>query len=327
MNRLEGHIGFLLFENDFIIVPGLGGFVINKEQAYADDVKRTLFAPRHWIGFNQALTHNDGLLVQLYMRSQAISSLKAEEVIKRDVAELRKRLFVSKSIALGNWGKLYLDEEGTVCFSNATETTFVKPQLIGLEDISIHTLTEIRAENTRDVSSKKSLVLKKSVAFVSTSVAAALLLFAISIPISEKRDNGNQLAGFFPERIAGVTRTMSKSVDSSKNVHPIGLLQEKKTKVLNNTEIKKDTLADAAYFLIVGTFQTVSVANKELKSLQDKGFDGSGIIGSVKAKRVYVAKFRSIGEANKYLSHFVEQNPRHKDAWIYNLKKSDECLN
>ncbi len=327
MNRLVEHISFLLFENDFIIVPGLGGFVVNKEQAYTDYAKQTLNVPHHWIGFNQALTHNDGLLVELYMKTLSTSSLKAEQTIKEDVMDLKKALFVSKWLSLGNWGKLYLNEENIICFNNASGTHFVKPQLFGLDNLSIRSLAELRIENSEEENSEKKLTLKKTIGFAAASAAAALLLFAISIPISEKRESNNQLAGFFPETIISSEHAISKSTDSLKNTASIKLPQGKIQEPLKHDEPKGGISEESKYFLIVGTFQTMAVANKELNSFQDKGFHDSGIIGSSKSKRIYIAKFGDIARANRYLSKFVEQNPLHKDAWIYNLKKADKLLN
>jgi hypothetical protein len=326
MNRLVEHISFLLFENDFIIVPGLGGFVVNKEQAYTDDAKQTLNAPYHWIGFNQALAHNDGLLLELYMKALSISSVNAEQVIKEDVMDLKKELFVSKWISLGNWGKLYLNEENIICFNNSPETHFVKPQLFGLDNLSIRSLADLRVENAKEGNSDKRLTLRKTIGFAAASAAAALLLFAISIPISEKRENNNQLAGFLPGRIISSDHEISKSTDSSKDTVSIKLPQGKNQGLAKQDGPQVGISEESKYFLIVGTFQTTAVANKELKIFQGKGFDDSGIIGSSKAKRIYVAKFGNVAQANGYLSKFVEQHPLYKDAWIYNLKKTDKLL-
>ncbi|OJU53547.1 MAG: hypothetical protein BGN96_09365 [Bacteroidales bacterium 45-6] len=324
MNRLVEHISFLLFENDFIIVPGLGGFVVNKEQAYSDDAKQILHAPHHWIGFNQALTHNDGLLVELYIKTQATSSLKAEQMIKEDVEDLRKELFASKWIDLGNWGKLYLNKEGSVCFNNSNGTNFVKPEFWGLESISIRSLADIRAENEKETESKRYSPLRKAIAFTSASAAAAILLFAISIPISDRRESNKQFAGFFPEKITSADHVILRNADSLEGVPAKRLPQDKDMPTSKEPEYQSKLTKEAKYFLIVGTFQTMTVANKELESFRQKGFDDSGIIANSNAKRIFVARFSDATEANTYLSKFVTENPLLKDAWIYSLKETDK---
>lgn len=323
MNRLVEHIGFLLFEKDFVIIPGLGGFVVNKEMAYADDVKQVIHAPHYWIGFNQALTHNDGLLVELYMKTQSVSSLKAEQSIKEDVSDFKKELSVSRQVCLGNWGKLYLNEENIICFNNSSEANFLRPQMLGLDKVFIRSLSEIKAENAKEADSENGSTLKRAIAFAAVSAAAAILLFTISIPISDKKENSNQLAGFFPEKIThiAINQATNQAQDSSKVVALSQPESGRQSKAAINPAPSRPE--EAKYFLIVGTFQTEAAANQGLKKLRSSGFPGSGIIANPKAKRIYIAKFSDQAEANKYLSEFVVQNPTHKDAWIYSSKGHD----
>ena len=68
MNELSRCIVCLLADNDCVILPGIGGFIASYEPARYDIANKTFASPKRIIGFNSAITLNDGLLVQAYMQ-------------------------------------------------------------------------------------------------------------------------------------------------------------------------------------------------------------------------------------------------------------------
>ena len=72
MNEVALHIDYLLHSHDCIIVPGLGGFVVN-----TTDVEKNglwgLDAPTVELLFNNKLTYNDGLLAESIMKTNNVS--------------------------------------------------------------------------------------------------------------------------------------------------------------------------------------------------------------------------------------------------------------
>lgn len=315
MNRLVEHINFLLFENDFIVVPEIGGFVINKEKASYDELKQILSPPYYWVGFNHSLTHNDGLLLQLYMKSQSLSSSEAEKQLEEDVQRLKVELYSKKEFSLTNLGTLYINKENNICFTSSK--TFIRPQQFGLESLSILSLEKIKSENELledESSNRKSF--KKILTFASATAAAALLLFAISIPISDKKQVSTQYASFFPEKTIQQNPINKFASNDS--------LNSKKAKTVVDSVAKSETHYN--YYLIVGTFQTYTVADKARKYFQAKGYSKSGILESYTTKRIFVTGFKTANDAYIYLGKFVKENPQNKDAWVYMRKGTDKIL-
>lgn len=332
MNRIAEHINFLLFENDFVIIPSLGGFVINKDQSYYDANKETLIGPHYWIGFNQSLTHNDGLLIQLYATSQNISTAEADKLVKEDVALLKAQLYSSCVVELFNWGKLYINKENTVCFK-ASEMggSFSRPNYFGLQDLHIKTLDEIidnkpTEENAEITENIRTTPIRTILKLTAASAAAALLLFTISIPISETKVEKEQTAGFFTSK--NISAEQSTNITEKPLVQPKeNLLKEKTTdkNTMSATPNSQNQNQDN-YYLIVGTFQTTTIASKELETFKHIGFTKSGILESYKVKRVFIEGFASLTEANSKLSTFIKDNPKYKDAWVYTRKDKDKLI-
>ena len=68
MDEIALHIDFLLHAHDCIIVPGLGGFVVN-EMGVEKNGLWGLDAPTFEIIFNSKLSYNDGLLAESLMKT------------------------------------------------------------------------------------------------------------------------------------------------------------------------------------------------------------------------------------------------------------------
>lgn len=318
MNRLTEHIKFLLLNSEYVVVPGLGGFIVSDEEAEINTVSGRILAPRTVLSFNQALTHNDGLLIQLYAQSQSVSFSEAESLIQSDVTLLKANLASFKQVRLGNWGMFELSEEKNIVFTPNFEFSFLRPSLFGLQDIQIRELSQLQTEQNYVSERSSRALLWKIVKYSATSAAAALLIFAISVPIADKNRNSEQYASFFPEKIGLANKSMN--IPSQKSA-----ISENSIWMDVKPKPTQDTLSSEeknSYFIIVGTFKTGAVAQKELWNFKQKGFDSAGIIESSVVKRVYVAGFETEEDAYTYLKKFAQENKKNSDAWVYHQKNS-----
>ncbi|MFV0546426.1 MAG: SPOR domain-containing protein [Bacteroides sp.] len=322
MDRLIEHIGYLLLENDFVLVPELGGFVVNEDCAVCDNSQQTIFSPHSWVSFNNVLTHNDGLLTQLYAKTQSMSYTEAENAVREDVKNLKSEIRSNKDVEIQNWGHLY-NKEGVICFRGLTDK-MARPRLLGLENISIRTLEDLRMEAETLQEKKNRFSIRRTLTVAAVGVAAAALLFTISIPISDNEESKTQFAGFFSEK--HIETGINKKDGCAKEKDLSTMMTSNKMTDVSNTPKEASTADTDNYFLIVGTFRSLSVASRELANFENKGFEKGGIIESSKAKRVYLASFADKEAAINYLSAFVNKNEANKDAWIYRIKDSDKIL-
>ena len=64
MIELTKHLEHLLFENECVIVPELGGFIAHHQPAHYEEAEGIFLPPMRTVGFNPLLMMNDGMLVQ-----------------------------------------------------------------------------------------------------------------------------------------------------------------------------------------------------------------------------------------------------------------------
>ncbi|MDE6465278.1 MAG: SPOR domain-containing protein, partial [Duncaniella sp.] len=60
MINLSSHIEYLLLRHDCVVVPGLGALLVHEVHARFDADSCTFMPPSRSLGFNPAVTHNDG---------------------------------------------------------------------------------------------------------------------------------------------------------------------------------------------------------------------------------------------------------------------------
>ncbi len=90
--HLADHIRPLLRDHDCVIIPEFGGLVADISPARAQPGRQALSPPTKLVAFNQALTRNDGLLVDALSQHLGLSIAEARECVRAAVAGLHQEL-------------------------------------------------------------------------------------------------------------------------------------------------------------------------------------------------------------------------------------------
>jgi len=90
---LSDHLRPLLRDHDCVIIPDFGGLVAEYTSAKVQPAGRHLLSPpTRQVAFNQALTRNDGLLVDTLRQHLGLSAAEAREYVRQAVAMLHYEL-------------------------------------------------------------------------------------------------------------------------------------------------------------------------------------------------------------------------------------------
>ncbi|GAB2941665.1 hypothetical protein GCM10027048_02620 [Hymenobacter coalescens] len=90
--QLTDHIQHLLRDHDCVIIPDFGGLIADYEPARLHPVRHTLAPPAKRVAFNQALTRNDGLLVDAISKQQHIGAPQARQQVREAVQRMQQEL-------------------------------------------------------------------------------------------------------------------------------------------------------------------------------------------------------------------------------------------
>jgi len=102
----------LLHNNDCVILPGFGAFVLKKKAASV--VGNKFSPPSKNISFNSMLKENDGLLVKQISRTRKISYDKAFSLVEEEIKSFRKKLYKDLIVDVESLGIFELKNENNI---------------------------------------------------------------------------------------------------------------------------------------------------------------------------------------------------------------------
>lgn len=191
-NKVFTYLEFALPIHNCVIIPELGGFIVNQEEPL-HHIDANVCVPGYMITFNPDLKHDDGVIVSYYIRDGKMTYNAALQKIKDFVKGLKQELSTQKPVSCGRLGSLYMNKEGKLLFE--ANPSFVFPSLYGLTAVGLSNLSDI---NRRESASRKNFPVKYTLG----SVAAALVaMFLFTVP-SANVSNNTGLQGGIPSNRA-----------------------------------------------------------------------------------------------------------------------------
>lgn len=192
MNDLARHIEALLVDNDCVIVPGVGGFIIHYTPSVWMEEEQAFLPPTRMTGFNSRLKVNDGLLVQSYMSAHHTDFAKASKLMEKDVEALLSTLHSEGKVILENIGELKLSVRNMLEFTPYTGK-LCTPALYGWSrfemhrlkaaPITVHTPSVQPKTEKREIPRFKVRINAPFWSNVAAVAAIIILCFALSIPV------------------------------------------------------------------------------------------------------------------------------------------------
>ncbi len=143
----------LLLDNDYVTIPGLGGFVCEYQSAVVQRYSSEIVPPSRKIAFNKALNQNDGLLVQYIVLRESLSYKEAEEKVRAFASACNLQLRQMGSLQIPKIGRLYSDESQQVHFSPSHESLPLDDSF-GLPNVGCTPIPRILEEQEELVAAK-----------------------------------------------------------------------------------------------------------------------------------------------------------------------------
>ncbi len=140
-------ISELLYNHDYVVVPGFGGFVSRNQLSHYSVNKEVLNPPSKKILFNVQLKQNDGILASWLKEKINCDFNQANKHIEEFAAHCKVLLDTKHRLEFENLGLFYLDFEKNICFEPKTDINF----LIDSFGLSSITLKELEKEEVQKV--------------------------------------------------------------------------------------------------------------------------------------------------------------------------------
>ena len=178
-NNIIKGISELLFNNDYVVVPGFGGFVSRHQLAHYSVNKGVLHPPAKKIVFNVQLKQNDGVLAA-WLKDNLKCDFKDANIHLDEFSSYCKLVLNTKRrMEFENLGLFYLDFENNICFEPKTDINFLI-ESFGLSPVS---LREIEAETKKEVETIDRFEKAETKPIIKKRNYKRMAAFAIGIPV------------------------------------------------------------------------------------------------------------------------------------------------
>lgn len=333
MDELSHNILCLLAENDCVILPSIGGFVASYKPAVYSERHKEFVSPERNVGFNDALTMNDGLIVQSYMISHSLNYPDASRLAERDISRLRDKLNEQGYAVLEGLGRIVKLAAGSYGFE-ASGSGVLTPSLYGLPSVSIeqrastpqienageviHVHTQpIKQQVANEDSAAKSynITVKRSFVHGIVAVAAAIILsFIISAPIGDSaapsaQQSASMIGSFAP---AASRKAAAPAKAAATTPRPAQNTAEKKAATPETKPVEKP------YTIVLASDVSQKNAEYFVKTLHAKGFASAEVLTTSTMRRVVYGKYESEAAARVDLRS-LRGNDFAEQAWIYKV--------
>jgi cell division septation protein DedD/nucleoid DNA-binding protein len=345
MNELVRHIEYLLLDNDCVVVPGFGGFIVEHKPAIWDNKEEIFLPPKRVIAFNPQLNMNDGMLVQTYMDAHATNFSDATKLMQKDVELLNEKLHREGEATLGNTGTIALSSRGQYTFT-PDKANMVTPSLFGLDTFTMKDIEALAgtAEPHTPVRQTKTYDIRISRVFVRNFAAAVvglLLFFSLTVPVGntgvEEVNYANMLPATLFEQIAhqSVITTpvtavptvqqkavtpqkakVNKAVKPHKEAPKVAAAAAKPVhaaKPAKQAAVHKEKQS-TPYYIIVASVNTQQIARQMVDKYRAKGYKDASVVAGNGKIRVSIAACATRKDATRELQRIRREVQR--SAWL-----------
>jgi nucleoid DNA-binding protein len=312
MKNIHSCIAYLISENDCVIIPGFGGFVVHYEAAKYFASEGIFMPPVHTTAFNAALNHNDGLLINTLMRIEKTDYKTARTKVRQYVDHIRSKLNTANEITFPEIGKLTLSPDGQMNFVPYPSMTS-NISMYGFSDFRLPTIEELTTPRNDTQHQEKSdnhihiFISKRLLKSVACAAAIVLAFLTVSTPINNTD---------IPAQYAAIIDLSAKPKNSAQRKVSISKIYKKLPEKTNDSIPAQPVSSSPMYYIIVGSSPKEQLAKKILLNIRKELTGQAAILAKDGLFRVYVAQFSDRQTAQQYLTDLRSKHPRHKSAWM-----------
>ena len=325
MTEFYSFLEHLLYEHECVIIPQLGGFVVNAKDFTFNEQEGKIYPKKKYVAFNEKLKTDDRLLSTEWAKKRAISLKEASLEIAELSKRLKSELTSSGTVQLGILGTFTLNQENRISFSpnpdfNADLAVFglfpvglgqiparVEKKPVLIPAITTEDLPEISFTGHQPVKLTKSVYVYALLAFLIGGLGA----FFLTAPATNQSQSSlNPIKIEKKVDVAPVKTVAPAVVDTL----PVKTIEAPVVAPVNTPEIKDEDVI----YLVAASFQSLKQAEKGLKEFKSRGFDQAEIILKNEQTKFYRISLGTEHSMDAGYAKASELKAAKKvDIWVY----------
>ena len=324
--KIKDYIKELLFANQGVIIPGLGGFVSEYEPAAFDVNENKFLPPSKKITFKSEYSYPDNLLIEFISKKENLDKEKSKELLDDFVKDVKHKLQKGEKIDFPEIGILSETTKDKILFTQNKESNLLTNSF-GLQSIKTKPITKQQTPITKTPPVKKKKSYKKIIV-ISSSVIVFLCLIALSWVLTEGYTDFS-LISFNEKTILEtpektIINTPEKNLDSIAKADSIKALivqsiddntDKKDALFYQESEIEQAKPKYSEFHIIAGSFKKMENAEKFSDELKNKGYDPEIIQSGENIFRIAIYTYTDETTALKELYRLRKKSDI-KSVWI-----------
>ena len=323
--KIKNYIRELLFANQGVVVPELGGFVSEYEPAAFDVNENKFLPPSKKITFNSEYSYQDNLLIEFISEKESIDKEKSKKLLDDFVKDIKQKIEKGEKVDFPEIGTLSQTVKGEIIFTQNKESNLLT-DAFGLQSVKTKPITnqQTTTKTLNPVKQKKSY---KPI-IIGTSAIVFLSLIALSWFLTEGYTDfslisSNEKTIIEPSKNI-IINTTEKNLDSIAETDSIkGLINQSidentdKKDALFYTEPEKESVKQkySEFHIIAGSFKKMGNAEEFSAKLKNKGYNPEIIQSDENLIRISIYSFTDETLALKKLYRLREKSEI-KSVWI-----------
>ena len=280
--QLFTYIRKLIEAQDYVVVPGFGGFVARYRPASIHPVNNEFRPPDKTLAFNRNLTEDDGLLRAILIKSEGLAPNEARKRIEEFSRQLLQDLEEKKMISMPGIGRIYVDIEGRVRFRQ-DEDSHLLPASFGLPVFTANPILRKAIVDTRpalsvaedEIPSHKPKI--PLWGWIAAAIFAGILLLTALFSITPLNHQARELMGWTPDSAIYVEAEAAPALsinDIDWMIAHIELspVQKLPPEVQMPYEVSVNHDIPKGYFVVVGSFSKSKRAQKYSDKLRQENW-------------------------------------------------------
>ncbi len=316
----------LLLKHKVVVLPGIGGFVTEYEEAKVDTKENKLSPPRKNVKFDTNLIKDENALVEKYLiNTYKITQDEAEQKLKKFIDELKEDLLSGTVVEIKNIGYLKTNNSNEIVFESKVDKNLLLDSL-GFEAFSHKTFnksTMIKKEpkiTKNTMNEHKNLFITKPYFYIPVASILLIVLLILFTDIDNALLNLNFTKNLTAkeknkgETIEILSETdLSRSLDEQTDPSVALKIDEE------NDNSSNDKYANCTEFIIIaGSFNQFKYAEDLRQQLVKKGHDPEILLSEEKKYRVALKSFDNRQTALKELDALKEAE-KNLNLWLLSI--------
>ena len=290
--ELINYIECLLRDNDCVIVPGFGAFIC--QNVASSICNGVLLPPSRSVAFNAALTHNDGLVANAYMKQMGCGYNAAVAKVEDDVRTIKESLVANHSFDFGKIGSFHYSDAGCVVFApSAVGLSGVNLSNYGLQPVRIQNVVKSEEKAPR----RRFSEIRMNALRMAVSVAAIIVLvLTLTTPIA---------IDSLPDKASVASISAAQPKAKGKRVNVVEKMTKRAVKIESN-DIEAVEIA---------SLKSYGQAKKFVETSSETGLV---IIDAAKGSSVYKVALAT-GDTKEEMYSYIQKNgitEKYPDVWV-----------